>query len=272
MTFQDRSVGVLRRQPRVLRTLGVSPPAGDAATRGSSERSLLMNRTPVRGRHARMLAILRLLQSGAGLNASALAGQLDVCRRTIFRDLNIMRQAGLDLYFDEHQACYRLSSRSDLTAAPAFSAEEITTLAAAVHLSPFQRLPDSHQLLRQSVQKLLANSPTCLRHHVARVMKSCRLGDEHAGTEPPTDEVVHRILAAISQRKVLRVTVVDSISGDEISTRLAPYQVMVSVDVWQVVGRSSHHRQVRSFDPRCLRGPEMTDEIYAIPRRYQPRY
>ena len=78
-----------------------------------------MSVSNVPARHARMLRILCQLQSGSGLNAEDLADQLGVCRRTVFRDLNMMRQAGVDFYFDEKLDCYRLIPQEGLVATPA---------------------------------------------------------------------------------------------------------------------------------------------------------
>ncbi len=228
-----------------------------------------MSVSTVPGRHARMLRILRQLQSGGGLNAEELADQLDVCRRTIFRDLNMMRQAGVEFYFDEQLDCYRLLPQEHLVAMPALDQEELTTLVAAVHLSVLRELPECSDLLRQSISKLLACSPRHVQHHATRVIKSCCV---HAADPPasvPAAPIVHLILAAISQRKVLRVKIVDVEAGQEVVTRFSPYQMVAAVDKWQVVGRSSHHRRVCTFEPRQMKQPEMTDEIYAIPRGFQ---
>lgn len=228
-----------------------------------------MSLPTVPGRHARMLRILHQLQSGSGLNAEELAGQLGVCRRTIFRDLNMMRQAGVELYFEEHLDCYRLSPQENLVATPALDQEELTTLIAAVHLSVLRKLPDCDDLLRQSISKLLACSPRQVQHHATRVIKSCCVHAVDNEDNSQTAQIVHHILTAISQRKILRVKVVDPNAGTEIQTHFAPYQMIAAVDKWQVVGRSSHHRGVCTFEPRDMKQPEITDEIYAIPRRFQ---
>ena len=104
-----------------------------------------MSVSSVPGRHVRMLQILGHLQSGGGLNADELAGQLDVCRRTIFRDLSLMREAGIEIYFDENMDCYRLPPQRDLVVMPTLEHEELTTLIAAVHLS---RAAESSRLQR----------------------------------------------------------------------------------------------------------------------------
>ena len=216
-----------------------------------------------------MLQILGQLQSGNGLNADQLAGQLDVCRRTIFRDLNMMREAGIGLYFDGDTDCYRLAPRNDLVVAPTLEHEELTTLIAAVHLSVLRSLPECRDVLRRSTSKLLARSPRHVQHHVTRLTNSCTVRSAIDHYSSRATRFVHLILQAITQRRMLRITLVDTDGGREIETRFAPYQMIAAADTWQVIGRSSHHRGVRTFDPRNMKRSEMTDDIYAIPRHFQ---
>ena len=52
-------------------------------------------------RITRLLRVIGLLQGGRGHNVRSLAEQSGVSRRTIFRDLDTLRQAGLSIVFDE---------------------------------------------------------------------------------------------------------------------------------------------------------------------------
>ncbi len=230
-----------------------------------------MNTSSTAARYARMLRIFRHLQSGSGLNADDLASQLDVCRRTIFRDLSLMRDAGIAVEYDGRLDCYRLAPCRDLVGLPALEHEELTTLVAAVHLSVLRCLPDYGESLRQATTKLLAHSPYQVQHHAVRLMNSCSIrpaADKHPAA---IGRVMQQMLQSISQRRTLRLRVWDTVVGQEITTRFAPYQVIATIEAWQVIGRSSHHRRVQTLDPRHVRTTEMTDEIYAIPRGFQPQ-
>ncbi len=230
-----------------------------------------MSASSVSGRYARLLQILHHLQSGGGLNADDLAGQLEVCRRTIFRDLSLMRAAGIEICFDEKVDCYRLQPRRDLVVMPTLEHEELTTLVAAVHLSVLRHLPGCSDLLRQSTNKLLAQSPYQVQHHAIRLINSCSIRPIADRGFAQVAQVMDHILQAICQRRILRLTLVEAKKKKEITTRFAPYQVIATTEAWQVVGRSSHHRSVRTLDPCNIRRTQMTDEIYAIPPRFQSR-
>jgi len=57
----------------------------------------------------RLLRMLQMLQSGSGKNASALATAFKVTRRTIFRDLQVLREADLPLEYDGKTERYFVS-------------------------------------------------------------------------------------------------------------------------------------------------------------------
>ena len=124
-------------------------------------------------RHARLLQIFQHLQTGGGFNATELATQLDVCRRTIFRDLSTMKEAGVDVFYDDCLDSYRLDPRTHVCVAPELTQDELTTLVAAVELSALRQPAGCREVLRQSVSKLLASAPRQLQHQVARVVKAC---------------------------------------------------------------------------------------------------
>jgi predicted DNA-binding transcriptional regulator YafY len=223
----------------------------------------------VLGRHVRVLQILRHLQSGNGFTVEELSLRLDVCRRTVFRDLNLLREAGVQLSFDAARQCYRLAPCKDLLVMPELNADELSTLVTAVHLSLLQSIPPCRDLLRQTTNKLLALSPFHVRHSVTRLADSCAL-------EAPTDAfstravgVVNQILQALRQRRVLKIRLCSSHPEGRLDTHLATYHLLVNLNAWQVTGRSSYHRAVRTFDPRHIAEADVTDEVYAIPRGYR---
>lgn len=228
-----------------------------------------MSAPTVLARHARVLRILRQLQTGTGLNAAELADQLDVCRRTIFRDLGLLRDAGIEFCFDDATRCYRLAPRDDLLMIPALDADELTTLIAAVRLSMLQGVPNCRAALRQTTNKLLAQSPFPIRHGVTLLAGSCVIETPADRYAPHTTRVLHLVLQALRQRKWLCLHLGASHPEAPLQTRLAIYQVLVDAHAWHVTGRSSYHRDVRTFDVRDIAEAELADEVYAIPRGYR---
>ena len=59
-------------------------------------------------RIVRLIQIIGMLQSGSGLHASAIAQECGVSRRTIFRDLETLRAAGVPLTYNDELSEYRI--------------------------------------------------------------------------------------------------------------------------------------------------------------------
>jgi predicted DNA-binding transcriptional regulator YafY len=222
-------------------------------------------------RQSRVLQILRHLQSGNGCTVDELAGRMDVCRRTIFRDLHLLRDAGVDVIFDEAEEQYRLAPRDDLLRAPELAAHELSTLVAAVHLSLLQGIPGCRDQLRQVTNKLLAVSPSQVRHCVARLAASCTVGASGDNFPTQASQAVHQVLLALQDRRTLQIQLSTTGVEGPLCTRFATYQVRATPTAWQITGRSTHHRAVCTLDPRDMLQVEITDEVYAIPREYGSR-
>jgi predicted DNA-binding transcriptional regulator YafY len=228
-----------------------------------------MSVSRMRGRHVRLLRMLSHLQSGDGFNVGELADQLNVGRRTVFRDLNVLREAGFDVQFDGTLDGYRLGDRRNLVVTPELDPEELTTLVAAAHLSVLRGLPECRDVLRRSTNKLLGGSPDRVRHDALRLTNSCVLRSPGERYSPDATRGVQDILQAIRQRRVLRVSFSARHEEGPIETRLAPYEMLATSEAWTVTGRSTHHNAVCSFDPGHFQRTEITEEIYAIPRGYR---
>jgi predicted DNA-binding transcriptional regulator YafY len=216
-------------------------------------------------RHARILKILAQLQNGGGVDATTLSRQLGVCRRTVFRDLSLMRRAGIDVYFDDELQSYRLVPEEGAVVLPKLDADELTALVSAVHLSVLHGLPEYTDSLRKSTAKLLAQSSSSVRHAVSRLTDSCVVPRPHCSS-PRALQVIHHVLQALRLRRSLAVTLV----GSE-ETRFSPYRVIADPEGWQVTGKSSLHRDVRCLEPSEVTRVELTDHVYAVPRHYAVR-
>ena len=60
------------------------------------------------GKVVRLLELIGHLQAGRGSNAEGLAKELGVATRTIFRDLDTLKQAGVPLVYEESGQRYRM--------------------------------------------------------------------------------------------------------------------------------------------------------------------
>lgn len=223
-------------------------------------------------RHVRALRILTCLQSGPCFNAKKLAQQLRVSRRTIHRDLNLIREAGIQVCYDGRDSAYRLAPQSPQhLPPPTFDPEEVTTLAMAAHLSILHHLPDMRGAANLSVAKLLGAYPGDVRDSIARLLNACVLQLPMGDFSGRSREVIRTLLRAISTQSQVRCTIQEDVAQVNYQTLIAPYRLVVSLERWLLVGRSSIHRTVRSFPIAGIEAIELTEEPYQLPSNFHHR-
>jgi predicted DNA-binding transcriptional regulator YafY len=215
----------------------------------------------------RLLKLIGLLQTGRGWNVESLAGACEVSRRTLFRDLNLLRDAGVPLCFDDEQQRYRIPGTYYLPPTN-FTPEEALSLLVLCHeLGDESRLPFFGPA-RTAAVKLESSLPGRLREQLRDVAEAVHIQpmprNPLAGQQP----VYEQLLEAIAARRSVRIGYQSLTEWKDISTRLDPYRLLFSRRSWYVIGRSSLHRSRRTFNVGRIRKLELLDDTYQIPRGF----
>ena len=213
------------------------------------------------------MSLIGHLQAGRGYNVEALAHECGVSRRTIFRDLDILRLAGVPLAFDPENQCYRIPGSYYLPPTN-FTPEEALSLIVLCHeLGDRSRLP-FFAPARSAAAKLESSLPKRLLEQLQRVR-----GAVHIDTGPHSplegqDPTYQRLLDAVGSRQCVRIRYQSHVEGVEICTRLSPYRLLFSRRSWYVIGRASLYRSVRTFNVSRIFQIELLDDRYQIPASF----
>jgi predicted DNA-binding transcriptional regulator YafY len=215
----------------------------------------------------RLLKLIGLLQVGRAYNVEGLAQECDVSRRTIFRDLDVLRQSGVPLVFDEHAECYHVPSAYYLPPTN-FTPEEALALIVLCHeMGNSAGLPFFAPALSAAV-KLESSLPDRLRRQLRGVADAVRIRSEPNNPLDDHEPVFERLLEAASTRHSVRIVYDSLTEWEEIRTRLNPYQLLFVRRSWYVIGRSSLHRSTRTFNVGRILEIELLDDRYNIPRGF----
>jgi biotin operon repressor len=232
------------------------------------------NSEAIVGRHARAIRILTCLQAGPAFNARELAVRLNVSRRTIYRDLNLIRSAGIGVLFDGESSGYRVSQKS-LTplAPPSFSDRDLRKLALTAQFSLLQGFPDFSGAVRESLSRLLAYYPVGVRESVARLLNCCDVDLPRPHYSESVLQVVEAMMTAIAQRRLVQVQMMVRKRREPLSviTRIAPYRLIAALDDWWIVGRSSYHRRTVRLPASVMQRAEVTSHEYKFPQGFRGR-
>ena len=218
-------------------------------------------------RISRLVQLLGLLQAGKAHNAGELAALCEVSRRTIFRDLDVLRQAGVPLLFDDQQCVYRIPGTYFLPPTNFTADEALAVMILCYELGRDHRLP-FYEAAQSAALKLESSLPTrvreILRESTSAVRFNSQPGNRLLGQRP----IYQQLLTCIATRRAVRL-VYDSFSdGKLLRFKLSPYRLLFSRRSWYVIGRSSVHREVRTFNVGRIRELVLLDEPFHLPRGF----
>jgi len=215
----------------------------------------------------RLLKLIGLLQVGSGWSASQLADACQVTRRTIFRDLDVLRQAGVPLFYDSQQMRYRIPGTYFLPPTN-FTPEEALALLVLCHeLGGSAGLPFLAPA-RSAAVKLESSLPGRLREHLRSFSSTVQILQQPRNPLAGQQSVFETLLQASGHRRCVRIRYDSATEQQEICTKLSPYRLLFSRRSWYVIGRSSLHRSVRTFNVGRIRSLELLEDRFEVPRGF----
>lgn len=215
----------------------------------------------------RLVRLIELLQGGKGYSVDALSVECEVSRRTVFRDLDVLREAGVPLVFDEDLRVYQIPGWRMLPPT-SFTPDEALALIVLGHeLGNGRGLP-LMSAARRAVMKLESSLPQRVRDYLRQVAPGVRIAVGPSNALEGTDRVYEQLVRALGERRSVRVHYESLTEWQVIITRLSPYQLLFSRRSWYVIGRSSLHREVRTFNLGRIRRLEPLDDRYQIPHKF----
>ncbi len=218
-------------------------------------------------RTRRLLKLIGLLQAGRGWNVEALAGTCQVSRRTIFRDLQLLRDADVPLWFDAEQQRYRIPGTYFLAPTKLTTEEALSLIVLCHELGDSSGVPFLGAA-RSAAVKLAGTLPERMREHVREMCDAVHIQPPARNPLAGHAAVFEQLLDAVAHRRYVRIRYGSLAEGEEIGTKLAPYHLLFSQRSWYAIGRSSLHRSTRTFNVGRIRQLEPLDDTYRLPRGF----
>ena len=219
------------------------------------------------GRISRLLRVITLLQGGRYPSANDLASELEVSRRTIFRDLNVLEMAHIPYFFDELRGGYKINRNFFLPPVNLTLAEALSLLTLAHQVVGNTGLAVLGEAARAAA-KLEGVLPAPIREECGSFLEAVRVDlarhvlHDQAG---PYEKMQQAILS----RRCVRCEY-KTVSGEGlIEMVLAPYRLWFAERAWYVVGHSSEHNEVRVFKLIRFDGVELTDKPFVPPADFK---
>ena len=214
-----------------------------------------------------MLKLVGLLQGGRAHSPDFLSVTFGVSRRTIFRDLNTLRDSGLPLEFDEERECYRISSAFCLPPT-SFTPDEALSMIVLCHEMGHRRGLPFLAPARNAAMKVESTLPPKLREHLRGIVDSVRIKPAPKNPLDGHTTIYDELVAAIGARRKVEIHYDSFAESEKIRTRLSPYRLMFSRRSWYVIGRSALHKETRTFNIGRILELLPLDDHYRVPRGF----
>jgi proteasome accessory factor B len=223
-------------------------------------------RVPNVCRITRLLKVLQLLQSGRGSNINALARANEVSRRTAFRDIQALRDAGVDVSYDEQRDRYSLPSARFVPLDNLTEDETTALVLLASEIGREGRLPFCEPA-RSAAAKLLSLLPLCQRQRIRAAMRSVRIYLSPACQRIDVDTFKSLVTASSLLREV-QFQYSNGTGGPKTLVRLQPYHLVYFDRRLMAVGYSPNGNQVASFELDRIEAVRYTSRTFEIPNDF----
>ncbi len=194
----------------------------------------------------RLLRLISLLQSGRTFTADQLAEELDVSRRTLFRDLNMLDLAGVPYHYDAKLRTYRIDQSFFLPSLNLTLEEALALLVVIRRFVSHQSLP-TYEPATRAAAKIESGLPEAVQDYCGRMLDGVEVQMLPAADASSVERTFSQIHSALGERRKLDIEYESDSDSTRARTTVRPYRLLSVGQAWYLVGFSESHDQVRTF-------------------------
>ena len=214
----------------------------------------------------RLLRLITLLQGGQPKTVDDLMAELGVSRRTLFRDLNMLEEAGVPYYHEPGQG-YRISRGFFLPPISLTVPETLGLMMLGKQATAQRGKPYIGSAL-SAVYKLLNTVPEPIRSACGEMMDHVSI--DPGGLADGDGEQRHytTLQQCVDEQRACRVTYQSPAESDVLRCELHPYALHFASRAWYVLGWTDVHEQVRVLKLARIGELEPMQRRFNRPRQF----
>ena len=218
----------------------------------------------------RLLRVITLLQGGRGYTANKLAEELEVSRRTIFRDLNMLEMAHIPYYFDADKGGYLISRHFFLPPINLTLTEALAILLLAGRMKSSSRMPLMSQGAKAAI-KVESALPHAIREHVGSMLDRLSVSLAPVSRQEGLDAMFDSLADATARRLVCRIVYISFHERRQMAVTIHPLRLLFMSRAWYLIAYSGAHRQVRTFKLARIKKLTVTKKTFEQPKNLDLR-
>lgn len=214
-------------------------------------------------RLGRILNVLRLIQGRGKWNAKAIASELEVTERTVYRDLQALEFAGVPWFYDAEQQSYQV--RADYRfPVPNLTEDELIGQAVATAITKATGL-DVAGTAAPTTQKIAAASDDDAKQLLADTEQVvCVLGLQLAD-HSRHQETIQKVQQALIQKQRVSGTYSSPYEPKPVELHLNPIRLCLIKNAWYLIAQSVNESEPRTYRVARFDRLDVLDEAAVVP-------
>lgn len=215
----------------------------------------------------RLLRLITVLQRDEPNTTTGLMRELGVSRRTFFRDLKLLQEAGVPYQHDRAQG-YRIDKSFYLPPINLTVTETLGLMLLGKSAATQRGRPMAAPAL-SAIYKLIATIPDPIREACNELMANVSVAPD-AAPIGDRESRYHTVLQrCIDQGRTCRIVYQSPTEDDNLHARLNPYTLHFVNRAWYVLGYTDIHDEVRMLKLVRFRELDPTDEPFDRPKNFR---
>lgn len=216
---------------------------------------------------ARIIEVASLIHSEPyKWTRSRLAERFEVNKTTIQRDINLLREMGIQIV-PRGKHGYEMVSDFFLPTLN-FDFKEALALITAANLYRTAEGKQAVEVLDRAINKITSALPKQVNDTLNQIVPRIEVPDQQMSEIDETHPYKEDLYQAIRERRSVRITYNSFSSGQKTHHRLSPYAVLFRKHAWYVIGYSETSDQIRTFRINRIDSLKITQLGYTIPEHF----
>lgn len=217
-------------------------------------------------RITRLLRLITLLQTSEPWGADALAQQLEISKRTLYRDLKTLEEAGIPCK-SKGGGRYKIQDgffMQPMSLAPA----EVLGLMQLIRFVGQHRERPFHTHALSAIYKLISTVPQDLRETCGQMLSNVSIEPDPKLNESTESEHYTLLQQAVDLGRVCKLSYTAVNGEGEDTFHIEPYLLHHVNRAWYVLGKTDLHGEVRMLKLIRIQQVELLDKKFERPGSY----
>ena len=209
----------------------------------------------------RLLKLVTLLQTGKQFVSDDLAREVSASRRTLFRDLTLLRQVGIPIKFDVGQHTYQIEQSFFLPPVNLTLAEALGLMMVVHKYAAPAGLPN-YPAVAAAMMKIESTLPREIQDYCGSAVEGVSVRPTPSADTRQITGTFEQVWQSTYHHEKMDIVYDSFYERKEIALTLRPYRLIFISRAWYVIAFSELHGEVRTFKLDRIVGVRRRDELF----------